>query len=76
MKKDIHPNYVDITVTCSCGNKFQTKSTRGEPLSVEVCNLCHPYYTGDQQKIVDTQGRVETFNDRFASFSAMARKKK
>lgn len=75
MKSDIHPNYVDLIVTCSCGNTFKTKSTLGEALSVEVCNKCHPYYTGDQQKIVDTQGRVETFNDRFANFSAMARKK-
>ncbi len=65
MKADIHPNYADIKVTCSCGNTFDTRSTIGkENLSVEVCSACHPFYTG-QQKIMDTAGRVDQFNKRF-----------
>ena len=63
MKTDIHPNYVDSTVTCSCGNKFMTKSTKSE-LHVELCNECHPFYTG-KQKLVDTGGRVERFQRRY-----------
>ena len=64
MKKDIHPDYSEIKVTCSCGNIFNTKSTLGEDLSIEVCSSCHPFYTG-QQKIVDTAGRVDKFRKRF-----------
>jgi large subunit ribosomal protein L31 len=60
MKTNIHPNYQEITVTCSCGNVFQTRSTMGKPLHIEVCSVCHPFYTG-KQKIVDTAGRVEKF---------------
>ena len=75
MQSEIHPNYVDMNVTCSCGNSFVTKSTLGEKLTVEVCNKCHPFYTGDQ-KIVDTQGRVDGFESRFGNFAALARKKK
>jgi large subunit ribosomal protein L31 len=60
MKANIHPNYQEITVTCSCGNVFQTRSTMGKPLHIEVCSVCHPFYTG-KQKIVDTAGRVEKF---------------
>lgn len=66
MKPDIHPNYHEITVTCSCGNVFTTGSTLAEDtLRVEVCNKCHPFYTGTQ-KIVDTAGRVDKFNRRFS----------
>ncbi|NDU86290.1 MAG: 50S ribosomal protein L31 [Ferrovum sp.] len=66
MKADIHPAYADITVTCSCGNSFVTRSTLGKPaLSVEVCAACHPFYTG-KQKIVDTAGRVEKFRQKYA----------
>ena len=64
MKDGIHPNYAEITVTCSCGNRFQTRSTLGRDLSVEVCSKCHPFYTG-KQKIVDTGGRVERFKNRY-----------
>ncbi|HEY6094815.1 MAG TPA: 50S ribosomal protein L31 [Gallionellaceae bacterium] len=64
MKADIHPDYKEITVTCSCGNTFQTRSTMGKPLHVEVCASCHPYYTGTQ-KIVDTAGRIEKFNQKY-----------
>ena len=66
MKKDIHPTYNEITVTCSCGNTFQTKSTLKEDLSIEVCSACHPFYTG-QQKIVDTAGRVDKFRRRYGA---------
>ena len=64
MKADIHPDYKEITVNCSCGNTFQTRSTMGKPLHVEVCAACHPFYTGTQ-KIVDTAGRIEKFNQKY-----------
>ena len=63
MKQGIHPNYVDCTITCACGNVIKTRSTKPE-IHVEVCSKCHPFYTG-QQKLVDTGGRVERFNKRF-----------
>lgn len=65
MKEDIHPNYQEITVTCSCGNSFTTRSTLAKSLHIEVCSACHPFYTG-KQKIVDTAGRVEKFNRKYA----------
>ncbi|NCX93420.1 MAG: 50S ribosomal protein L31 [Gammaproteobacteria bacterium] len=69
MKADIHPAYNDIQVSCSCGSSFTTRSTLGKKeLKLEVCSRCHPYYTG-KQKLMDTAGRVETFNKRFARFS-------
>jgi len=64
MKKETHPDYQEINVTCSCGNTFVTKSTLFSDLSIEVCSACHPFYTG-QQKIVDTAGRVDKFRKRF-----------
>lgn len=64
MKSGIHPTYEEIKVTCSCGNAFATRSTSVKPLHVEVCSACHPFYTG-KQKIVDTAGRVEKFNQKF-----------
>ena len=64
MKEGIHPNYVDCTITCACGNVIQTRSTRPE-IRVEVCSKCHPFYTG-KQKLVDTGGRVERFKRRYA----------
>lgn len=66
MKPDIHPRYEEITVTCVCGNTFQTRSTHEGDLHVEVCSECHPFYTG-QQKIVDTAGRVEKFRRRYGA---------
>ena len=63
MKKNIHPKYVDCTITCLCGNVIQTRSTK-DKLSVEICSNCHPFFTG-QQKIVDTAGRVERFRKRY-----------
>ena len=65
MKADIHPDYQEITVTCSCGNEFKTRSTMNKPLNVEVCSQCHPFYTG-KQKIVDTAGRVEKFRQKYS----------
>ena len=64
MKKDIHPQYHEIKVTCSCGNSFQINSTISDDFSIEVCSACHPFYTG-QQKIVDTAGRVDKFRQRY-----------
>ena len=64
MKDAIHPKYAEITVTCSCGNKFQTRSTLGSNLDVEVCSNCHPFSTG-KQKIVDSGGRVDRFRKKY-----------
>lgn len=66
MKADAHPQYSEVTVTCSCGNKFATRSTLGRPdLHIEVCSQCHPFFTG-KQKILDTAGRVDKFRKRYA----------
>ena len=70
MKTDIHPSYVEATVTCTCGNQFTTRSTKGD-LHVEICSNCHPFYTG-KQKLVDTGGRVERFQRRAAKRHAAA----
>jgi large subunit ribosomal protein L31 len=64
MKADTHPAYADISVTCSCGNSFQTRSTVGKDLAIEVCSKCHPFYTG-KQKMVDTGGRVDRFRRKY-----------
>jgi large subunit ribosomal protein L31 len=64
MKTDIHPKYHDTTVRCSCGNTFVTRSTGATELRLELCNECHPFFTG-KQKLVDTGGRVERFNKRY-----------
>jgi large subunit ribosomal protein L31 len=69
MKAGIHPDYKQITVTCTCGNKFETRSTIGHDLQVEVCSNCHPFYTG-KQKIVDTGGRVDKFRKKYATAKA------
>lgn len=63
MKTNIHPNYVRTTVTCACGEKFETGSTK-ENLKVEICSRCHPFFTG-KQKFVDTGGRVERFKRKY-----------
>jgi len=64
VKTGIHPEYTECTVTCSCGNTFTTRSTVKE-LHVELCNKCHPFYTG-KQRMVDSGGRVERFRKRYA----------
>lgn len=68
MQADIHPEYCPITVTCSCGHTFTTRSALCSDLHVEVCNECHPFYTG-KQKIVDTAGRVDKFAKKFGGFT-------
>lgn len=68
MQKDIHPDYVESDVSCSCGNVFKTKST--EPtIHVEICSACHPFYSG-KQRFVDTGGRVERFQRKYGRKSA------
>ena len=64
MKAEIHPNYAEVSVTCSCGNSFKTRSTVGHDLNIEVCSACHPFFTG-KQKIVDTAGRVDKFRQKY-----------
>lgn len=66
MKTEIHPNYAEISATCSCGNVITTRSTIGKDIHLEVCSECHPFYTG-KQKILDTGGRVERFRRRFGN---------
>ena len=78
MKNDIHPEYVVTTVKCGCGNTFTTRSTRPE-LKVDICNVCHPFYTG-KLKFVDTAGRIEKFKSKFddagAGYASLKRGKK
>ena len=64
MKAEIHPKYELAVVKCSCGNEFDTRSTKGD-MTVEICAECHPFYTG-KQKLIDTGGRVERFQKRLA----------
>lgn len=72
MKPGIHPKYFDVEVRCACGNTFKTRSTKPE-LHLEICNQCHPFFTG-RQKLIDTEGRVERFTKRFGAQTAEARK--
>lgn len=65
MKPEIHPQYKEIKIVCSCGNAFETRSTVGkDTMSIEICSACHPFYTG-KQKVVDTAGRVDKFRNRY-----------
>jgi len=64
MKADTHPKYEEISVACSCGNTFKTRSTIAKDLNVEVCSACHPFYTG-KQKILDSAGQVDKFKRRY-----------
>ncbi len=69
MKPEIHPNYTDVSVTCSCGNTFATRSTYGaDSMSIDVCSECHPFFTG-KQKILDTAGQVDKFRKRYGNKS-------
>ena len=63
MKKNIHPDYVESTVTCACGNTFKTMSTK-DKIHVEVCSACHPFYTG-KQNLTSKKGQVEKFNKKY-----------
>jgi large subunit ribosomal protein L31 len=74
MKSGIHPNYVEATVTCACGNTFVTRSTKPS-LRTDLCNVCHPFYTGEQ-RIVDTAGQVERFMRRVEAAAASNRPSK
>jgi len=73
MQAEIHPDYHDTKVTCGCGNSFQTRSTR-EELKVDICNQCHPFYTG-KLKFIDTAGRIEKFKNKFAAAGYASLKK-
>ncbi len=68
MKTDIHPNYDVTNVTCSCGSTFTTRSTKPGDMTIELCNECHPFFTG-KQKLVDSGGRVERFQKRYGKSS-------
>lgn len=76
MKDDIHPEYFVTSVKCGCGNSFTTRSTRPE-LKVDICNVCHPFYTG-KLKFIDTAGRIEKFKTKFAQagYASLKRGKK
>ncbi len=65
MKADIHPDYKEITASCSCGNVIKTRSTLCKDIQLDVCSECHPFYTG-KQKVMDTGGRIDRFKKRFA----------
>ena len=73
MKQGIHPNYVECTVRCTCGNTWKTRATKPE-MTIDLCAKCHPFYTG-QQKLVDTGGRVQRFADKFGGAAAAQLKK-
>ena len=73
MKQGIHPNYVECTVRCTCGNTWVTRSTKSE-MTLDLCDKCHPFYTGTQ-KLVDTGGRVQRFADKFGGAAAAQLKK-
>jgi large subunit ribosomal protein L31 len=65
MQANIHPEYKEIKVVCSCGNTFVTRSTSGRDIHLEICSACHPFFTGTQ-KMVDTAGRVERFRKKYS----------
>ena len=68
MKKGIHPDYMQVTVTCACGNTFETMATQPE-VRTDICSVCHPFYTG-KQRLVDTAGRVERFKKMYDKVSS------
>ena len=74
MREGIHPKYKSATITCVCGNSFSTRTTVGD-MKIEICSACHPFFTGTQ-KIVDTAGRVERFNRKYANLNAEPTSKK
>ena len=67
MKEGAHPKYETTTVVCQCGNTFETRSTR-DKIRIEICSACHPFFTG-KQKIIDTEGRVEKFRQKYEKFA-------
>jgi len=64
MKEGIHPKYETATVTCACGETFQTRTTKGGTIKLEICSKCHPFFTG-KQKLIDSAGRIERFQRKF-----------
>lgn len=66
MKNDIHPEYLDTTISCACGNVLEVGSTKSD-IRVEICSKCHPFFTG-KQKLIDTAGRIERFRKKYAKF--------
>ena len=72
MKQDIHPEYKEITATCSCGNTIKTRSTLCKDIHLDVCSSCHPFYTG-KQKVLDTGGRIDRFKKRFGGHLGRAK---
>lgn len=74
MQQDIHPPYGEVKITCSCGNSFVTRSTLGKDLNIDVCSMCHPFYTG-KQKIIDSSGQVDKFRQRYKNRSQAASNK-
>ena len=64
MKDKIHPKYKEVTIRCVCGNEVKTRSTSKEELNMEICAMCHPFYTG-KQKLIDSAGRVERFRRKY-----------
>jgi large subunit ribosomal protein L31 len=74
MQAAIHPAYNEVKVTCACGNHFQTRSTHKGDIRVEICSNCHPFFTG-RQKLVDTEGRVDRFQKKFAKAKELQAKR-
>jgi len=74
MKQDLHPEYKPTVYECSCGNRFESMSTKGGTLHVELCDKCHPFFTG-QQKLIDTGGRVQRFSDKFGAAATVTLEK-
>ncbi len=75
MKAGIHPSYEEVKVICACGSQFDTRSTHKGDLRVEICASCHPFFTG-RQKLIDTEGRVDRFQKKFAKAKEMQAQKK
>ena len=75
MKAAIHPVYNELSVTCACGSKFNTRSTHKGDIRVEICSSCHPFFTG-RQKMIETEGRVERFRRQAEKTAAIQSKKK
>lgn len=74
MQAAIHPAYNEVSVTCACGNQFKTRSTHKGDIRVEICSNCHPFFTG-RQKLVDTEGRVDRFQKKFAKAKELQAKR-
>lgn len=69
MKKGLHPKLYDTKVSCSCGYEFESRSSVGESINVEICSQCHPFYTG-QQKFIDTAGRIDRFKKKYGQVNS------